>query len=248
MKTSNPVLQIDTFSKNWSSARSDECMTVQGVVIKTGLLLILMTLSAAWTWNLFYKSGLSPSAVNLWILVGAIGGFGLAILTSLKQNLSPITAPLFAACEGLFIGGISAIFEGAFPGIVMQSAALTFGTLGAVLLAYQAGLLRVSETFKTILITATMGICFAYGITFLLRLLGIHISLFTGNGFGSIAFSLFVVGVAALNFVLDFDFIEKSAERRVAKYMEWYGAFALLVTLVWLYVEIVRLLSKLRSR
>jgi len=248
MRTSNPVLQADTFSKSWVFAKNEEAMTVQGVIVKTGLLLILMILSSAWTWNLFFKSGLNPSAVNPWIIGGAISGFAIALLTTFKQNLSPVTAPLYAAAQGLFLGGISATLEVAFPGIVIQAATLTFGTLAAMLFAYQSGLIRPTETFKAIVVASTGGIFCAYLISFVLNLFHVQVSLISGNSFFSIAFSLFVVAIAAFNLVIDFDFIEKGVRHRAAKHMEWYGAFALMVTLIWLYIELIRLLSKLRSR
>lgn len=248
MRSTNPVLPNDTFSKYNVALKSDEVMTVQGVVWKTLLLLLLVMLSSAFTWNLFIKSGSNPAAVTPWIFGGVIGGLILALITTFKQSWAPVTAPLYGLFEGLFIGALSAIMEQALPGIVMQAALLTFGTLAAMLLVYQTGLIKVTDTFKMIVFSATGGIFIAYLISWILSFFSIQVSFIYGNGIGAILFSLFVIVIAALNFVIDFDFIEKGAERRNPKYMEWYGAFALMVTLIWLYIEFLRLLSKIRSR
>jgi len=252
METSNPVLQTDTFKRPSAEARGslrlEEMMTLQGTVIKTALLLILVVLGSAWTWNLFLKSGSNPAAVSIWLIGGAVGGLILAIVTTFKQTWAPITAPLYAACEGLFIGAISATMEQAFPGIVIQAATLTFGTLAAMLLLYESKIIQVTDTFKMIIASATGGIFIAYVITWGLSFFNIQVPFIYGNGIAGIVFSLFVIAIAAMNFVIDFDFIEKGAKQGAPKYMEWYGAFALMVTLIWLYVEFLRLLSKLRSR
>lgn len=248
LRSANPTLQSDTFSTQERSFGDEHAMTIQGVAIKTGLLLLLVLFSAAWTWNLFFKAGGNPSAVSTWIVIGAIVGFILALVTVFKKTWSPITAPLYAVSQGLFIGGISAVMEVSFPGIVMQAVALTFGTLAAMLIAYETKLIRATETFKMIIVSATGGIMIAYLITLVLSFFGIQVPLIYGNGWAGIIFSLFVIVIAALNFVIDFDFIEQGARSGAPKYMEWYGAFALMVTLIWLYIEFLRLLSKLRSR
>lgn len=248
MRSSNPVLQTNTFSRPEAELGLDQLMTVQGVIWKTFLLLSLVVLGAGWTWGLFVKGGNNPAIVNGWMLGGAILGFILALATSFKPTWSPITAPLYAACEGVFIGGISALMEQAFPGIVIQASMLTFGTLAAMLLLYQSGMIAATDTFKKVVISATGGIAIAYLLTWVLSFFGVNVPFIYGNGIGGIIFSLFVIGVAALNFVLDFDFIEQGVKKAAPKYMEWYGAFALMVTLIWLYVEFLRLLSKLRDR
>mgnify|MGYP006196212371 CR=1 FL=1 len=184
-----------------------------------------------------------------WAIVGAIGGFVLALITSFKPAVSPYTSPIYAALEGLFLGAISAVFEAHYPGIVPQAIALTLGVLATMLLAYRSGLIKVTENFKLGIVAATGGIFLLYLVNIGMRLFGfegmgfIHDSSWLGIGFSAV-----VVVVAALNLVLDFDFIEQGVERGAPKYMEWYGAFGLLVTLVWLYLEILRLLSKLQSR
>lgn len=246
MKTANPTLGQDTFSSVRGTTQG-EAMTVGGVVSKTGILLCLCVASAAWVWMKFLKSG-DPAAVNGWAIGGAILGFIIAIATTFKKEWAPVLAPVYALAQGLFIGAISAVMQAAYPGIVIQAATCTFGTLAVMLFAYQSGLIRPTETFKMIVVSATGGIALVYVISFILSFFGIHASFIYGNGLFSILFSVFVVAIAALNFVMDFDFIEQGAIRGAPKFMEWYGAFALMVTMVWLYIEFLRLLSKLRER
>lgn len=179
---------------------------------------------------------------------GAIGGFVLALICVFKKTTAPFIAPMYALAEGLFLGGVSAFFEMRFPGIVMQAVGLTFGTLFALLMAYRSGLIKPTENFKLGVVAVTGAICLLYVVNMVLRLVG-----FDGMGFiheggtFGIIFSLVVVVIAALNLVLDFDFIENGVEMGAPKYMEWYAAFGLLVTLIWLYLEMLRLLAKLRS-
>lgn len=180
---------------------------------------------------------------------GLIGGLVVALVTVFKKEWSPVTAPLYAVLEGLAIGAISAVFEQRFPGIVMQAVGLTFGTLAALLLAYRSGLVRATENFKLGVVAATGGIMLLYLVNIGMRLFGFEgMGFIHDSGWLGIGFSAVVVVVAALNLVLDFDFIEQGVEHGAPKYMEWYGAFGLLVTLVWLYLEILRLLAKLQSR
>jgi uncharacterized YccA/Bax inhibitor family protein len=247
MRTANPALSDNTFSQ-FGYIQSSEAMTMQGTVVKTGVLLFLALLTAGWTWIQFYKSGGNIAVVTPWLWVGMIGGFILAMVTVFKPVWCTVTAPLYALLEGFFIGGISAMMEASFPGIVIQATLLTFGTLFAMLAAYRSGLLRATENFKLGVIAATGGIALVYLTTFILSFFHINVPFIYGSGWAGIGFSLFVVVIAALNFVLDFDFIENGEKQGAPKYMEWYGAFALMVTLVWLYIEILRLLSKIRSR
>jgi len=179
---------------------------------------------------------------------GLIGGFVIALVTIFKKNLSPITVPIYALLEGLFLGGISRFFEDRFPGIASQAIILTLGILGALLLAYKSKLIKPTENFKLGVFAATGGIAMIYVIGFVMSLFGSGIPLIHESGMIGIGFSVFVVIIASLNLVLDFDFIEQGAEQGAPKYMEWYGAFGLLVTLIWLYLEILRLLAKLQSR
>ena len=190
----------------------------------------------------------SGDVPTLLIWGGILGGLVVALVTAFKQTWAPITTPLYAALEGLALGGISFFFEQAYPGIVAQAVFLTFGTLAALLLAFRSGLIKATENFKLGVFAATGGIGLVYLASFVLGIFGISIPLVHSSGMFGILFSVFVVVIAALNLVLDFDFIEEGAERGAPKYMEWYGAFGLLVTLVWLYLEILRLLAKLQSR
>jgi uncharacterized YccA/Bax inhibitor family protein len=217
-----------------------------GTVHRTAFLLLLLVAAAIWVWNKFTLSG--PQAVMPWLGIGAIGGLVVAIVTVFKKEWAPITSPIYAVLEGFVLGGISSIFEASYPGIVIQAVGLTFGTLFALLIAYRSGLIKATENFKLGVVAATGGIFLVYMISFVLSFFGTTIPFIHESGTIGILFSLFVVVVAALNLVLDFDFIERGAESGAPKYMEWYAAFGLLVTLVWLYIEILRLLSKLRSR
>ncbi len=247
MRTANPTLNSKTFTGFSSIAGSSDAMSVQGTVNKTGILLVLALISAAWTWNMYYTSD-SPAAVMPLAIGGALGGFIVSIITIFKKQWAPLTAPVYALMEGLFLGGISSIFEAQYPGIVIQAVGLTFGTLWGLLLAYKSGVIKATENFKLGVVAATGGIAIVYLATMILGFFGMEIPFIHGNGILGIAFSGFVVVIAALNLVLDFDFIESGAASGAPKYMEWYAAFGLMVTLVWLYVEILRLLAKLRNR
>lgn len=242
MRTSNPALNSNTF--NTGNALG-ESMTLSGAVNKTGILLICVVATAAWSWNRFVTS---PDSALPLLAVGAIGGFVIALVTVFKKNWSPVTAPAYALLEGLALGSISALYEARFHGIVMQAVGLTFGTLLALLMAYRSGLIRATENFKLGVVAATGGIMLLYLVEFALGFFGIHFAAINGSGPIGIGFSIFVVIIAALNLVLDFDFIENGARSGAPKYMEWYAAFGLMVTLIWLYLEILRLLTKSRRR
>jgi len=245
MRTSNPALNAKTFERQ--VALGGEAMTVQGTVNKTGVLLLCVVATAAWTWSQFPQGGFSDR-VGLLVGVGALGGFVVALATIFKKNWAPITAPIYALLEGLVLGGVSAALEMRFPGIAIQAVGLTFGTLVALLLAYRSGVIRATENFKLGVVAATGGIALVYLVTIVLGFFGVHMPYIHQSGGIGIAFSCFVVIIAALNLVLDFDFVETGAREGAPKYMEWYAAFGLMVTLIWLYLEILRLLSKLRSR
>lgn len=186
-------------------------------------------------------------AVGNWILIAVIAGLVVAMVTIFKKTWAPLTAPLYAVIEGVVIGGISAIAEAQFQGIVFQAASLTFGTLLALLVAYRTGVIKVTERFRLGVVAATGGIFVVYLISLGLGFFGVNVPYIHTGGTIGILFSLFVVVIAALNLVLDFDFIERGAEEGAPKYMEWYGAFGLIVTLIWLYIEFLRLLTKLRQ-
>ena len=180
-------------------------------------------------------------------MIGAFGGFIVAMVTIFKKEWSPVTAPLYALLEGLFLGSLSAVMEMRFPGIAIQSVALTFGTCFCLLLAYRSGLIRASEKFTYGIVAATGGIALVYFVSMILGLFRVRVPGIFGSGPVGILFSVVVVVIAALNLILDFSMIEEGAARGAPKYMEWYSAFGLMVTLVWLYLEIIRLLSKLRD-
>ncbi|MCK4922408.1 MAG: Bax inhibitor-1/YccA family protein [Bacteroidales bacterium] len=244
-KSANPALNKKTFS-NIGATSSDGAMTIQGTVNKVFIMLFLVVMAASYTWKFMDSQNLS--ALSIYMIGGAIGGFIVAIITVFKKTWAPITAPIYAVLEGLFLGGISAYFEAQYPGIVINAVALTFGTLFALLFAYKSGRIKVTQNFRLGVVAATGGIAFAYFFSFILGMFGINLGFIHGNGILSIIISLVVVVVAAMNLVLDFDFIESGAEAGAPKYMEWYGAFGLIVTLVWLYIEFLRLLAKLSSR
>ncbi len=251
MRTSNPALSGDAFRTG--EAAFGESMTVSGTVNKTGLLIILCVLTAAWTWNRFFGvlAGSPEEAmqsVAIPMVAGGIGGFIVALVTIFKKEWSPITAPIYALLEGLVLGGVSAMLEMRFHGIAIQAVALTFGVLVAMLLAYRSGLIKVTDKLRLGIVAATGGIAVFYFLEFILGFFGIHFTTINGSSPIGIGFSIVVVIVAALNLVLDFDLIENGARYGAPKYMEWYSAFALMITLVWLYFEILRLLSKFRSR
>ncbi|TWI07372.1 Bax inhibitor-1/YccA family protein [Aerolutibacter ruishenii] len=250
MRSGNPALKDSTFLDLGTGSvvsGAQDAMSLNGTVNKTAFLLVLTLAGALYTWSLFFSSN---GAANLmpYVLVGGLGGFVVSLVTIFKKTWAPVTAPLYAALEGLFIGAISAMFELKFPGIVMQAVGLTFGTLAALLLAYRSGLIKATENFKLGVVAATGGIALLYLVNIGMGFFGKSMPFIHDSGLMGIAFSGFVVVVAALNLVLDFDFIESGVEQRAPKYMEWYAAFGLLVTLVWLYLEILRLLSKLQSR
>ena len=245
-RSGNPALSDATFRKE--GAAIGKVMTLQGTVNKTGILLALLVICAFYTWNIFFQTG-NPAAVMPLAIGGAIGGLIFALITIFKKTWAGITAPIYAGLEGLFLGGISAIFEAQYPGIVIQATGLTLGTLASLLLLYKMGIIKPTENFRLMIVSATMGIGVLYLISFVMNMFGsTGIGFIHSNGLFGIGFSLFVVAIAALNLVLDFDFIEQGAEQGAPKYMEWFGAFALMVTLIWLYLEMLRLLAKLRSR
>ncbi|MDR7067349.1 putative YccA/Bax inhibitor family protein [Pseudoxanthomonas japonensis] len=252
MRSGNPALKESTFLDLGSGtvvSRDGEAMTLNGTINKTGILLLLTVLTAAFSWNqALGPDGLPAPGFAVYMWGGAIGGLVLALITVFKKTWSPVTAPLYALVEGFFLGAISAVYNAKSDGIVMQAVMLTFGILFALLFAYRSGLIKATENFKLGVVAATGGIALVYLATIALGFFGIKIPLIHESGLVGIGFSLFVVVIASLNLVLDFDFIETGVEQGAPKYMEWYGAFGLMVTLVWLYLELLRLLSKLQSR
>jgi uncharacterized YccA/Bax inhibitor family protein len=252
MKTSNPALSDKTFSdlagsRYGGAIDAADRMSLSGTVHKTGILMVCAFATAAYTWHLFMQAR-DVSDISLPLMVGVFGGFICAMVTIFKKEWAPVTAPIYALLEGLFLGGVSAIFDLRYPGIAIQAVGLTFGTLFVLLIAYSSGMIKVSDKMRLGIVAATGGIAIFYLLQMVLGFVGVHFVAINGSGAIGIAFSLFVCAIAALNLVLDFDFIERGVNFGAPKYMEWYGAFGIMVTLVWLYLEILRLLSKLQSR
>jgi len=238
LRSGNPVLSKKTFTNTISS--SDQ-MTIEGTVNKTAISLFLLVGTGYFTFDV-----ISPV-----LLIGAgIGGFILALVTIFKKEWAPITVPLYAILEGALLGGISYMYNTSYNGIVTNAILLTVGILVSLLIAYRSGYIKATENFKLGIFAATGGIAIVYFVNFIMGFFGSGLGVMSINNASplSIGFSIVVVIIASLNLVLDFDFIEEGAEKGAPKYMEWYGAFGLLVTLIWLYLEILRLLAKLNSR
>jgi uncharacterized YccA/Bax inhibitor family protein len=250
LRTSNPALRDDVFRSASRDVYNTGAMTIEGTAIKSLLLVGILTLTAAFSWSQTHGAegfALTPQAAVL-LFGGAIGGFILALVTTFVPRFSPVTAPLYAACEGLFLGALSGFYEAVYHGIIFQAVGLTIGTLALLLGVYATGLVRVTQGFRAGVIAATGAVCLVYLVSMVMRMFGVNVPLIYESGIFGIGFSMVVVVIAALNLVLDFDLISTQAAHGAPKYMEWYGGFALLVTLVWLYLEVLRLLSKLRSR
>jgi uncharacterized YccA/Bax inhibitor family protein len=227
-----------------SAAVSDQrIMTLNGTIWKTALSLVVLFVGAVWSWRVVPAAASGP-----WMIAGIIGTLVLALITCFNPKAAPITTPLYAGLEGLLLGTISSFYDARFPGIVMQALTLTGITATVMLVVYRTGLIRPTEKFRSFVVIATASIFGIYLIDLILGLFGRGMPISSSTGMFGILFSLFVVGIAALNLILDFGRIEEGVNRGAPKYMEWYGAFALMVTLIWLYLEMLRLLSKLQSR
>jgi uncharacterized YccA/Bax inhibitor family protein len=248
-KSGNPTLSVKSFEKTIAGASAD-VMTERGTMNKFFMLCLLVIASASFTWSAYFQG----KDVSSWMWMSAIGGFVIALVTIFKPMWASITAPLYALVQGVFVGAISAHFSNAFdkiaPGIIMQAVGLTFGVVISMFLLYRFGVIKATQRFKSIVMTATLGIGIFYLIAMVMRMpfIGIDIPFLHEGSTLGIVFSLVVVAVAALNLILDFDMIENGVAMGAPKYMEWYGAFGLIVTIVWLYLEILRLLGKLNSR
>lgn len=243
MRSGNPVLKISAFSGARSGADAGT-MTVSGTVNKTLFMTLLLLLTASITWGRFMSGG--AAAIGGLLILGMIVGIVAALVTIFKKDMAHITAPVYAGAQGLVLGGISAIAESSYPGIAVQAVGGTVGTLLCMLFAYRSGWIKVTDNFRLGVVAATGGIALVYLVSMVMGFFGFRSSLMD-SGILGIGFSLFVVGIAALNLVLDFDAIEAAAAQGAPRKMEWYGAFGLMVTLIWLYMEILRLLSKLRD-
>ncbi len=246
-KSGNPTLSEKAF-KNTEYIDYNNSMTVSGTINKFGFMFLMLMGTAYYSWKEFNQGG----NVQPLIWGGAIGGLVVALVIMFKKEWSPYLAPLYSLLQGLFIGAISAYYNEAFaekmPNIIMNAVGLTFGTAIAMYLLYSFKIIRATEKFRSIIFTATAGIAIFYLISLVLRMFGVQMAFLHEGSLMGIGFSLVVVAVAALNLILDFDMMEQGAAAGAPKFMEWYGAFGLMVTIVWLYLEILRLLSKLSSR
>ena len=252
-KSSNPIFGKNIFNQSATTA-DDGVMTINGTINKTGLMFLIVLFAATFTWRKFFGAidplvpGAIPPGVLVWMIGGAIGGFITALITTFSPRRAAMTAPIYAVFQGLFLGAISAMFEAMYPGLVMRAVSLTFGVFFMMLILYRSGTIRASEKFRKVIFAATGGIAVVYLVSFVAGMFGVNFEFMHGNSLISIGFSLVVVVIAALNLILDFDMITQGANARAPKYMEWYGAFGLMVTLIWLYLEMLRLLSKLTNR
>ncbi|HEV7999742.1 MAG TPA: Bax inhibitor-1/YccA family protein [Planctomycetaceae bacterium] len=243
MATANPAMNEAVYRRAGQAYAGSSVMTLEGTVVKTAGLLIVLVATAGYTW---YQATIGSPLTGALMAVGAIGGFITAMATIFFPKASPISAPIYAALEGLVLGAISASFNAKYHGIVFQAVGVSIGVLAMMLFVYGTGLIRVTDKFRIGLVSATGAVCLVYVADMLLAFFGIRIPYIHESGLVGIGFSVVVVIIAALNLVLDFDFISRGVQLQAPKYMEWYGGFSLLVTLVWMYLEILRLLSKLQ--
>ena len=246
LETSNPAFRADTFRQARAESYGTGAMTIQGAAVKSLVLVGILLAAAAYTWSQCRDGNVQ--AAYPYIIGGCIGGLIFAFVTIFNPRWSPVTAPLYAGCEGLALGGISAAYEYVYQGIVLDAVGLTIGTLVVMLVAYASGLVRATPKFVIGVIAATGAVALVYFVDILLGFFGIHVPYIHDNGPVGIAISGVIVVIAALNLILDFDQVERGAASGAPKFMEWYCGFGLLVTLVWLYLEILRLLAKLQSR
>ena len=251
MESKNPFFKNKSFTNTSREVTHEanvidynETMTVSGTINKSFLMLLLLVTSATITWMMFF-SGYNPMVFTIG---GAVVGLILVVISAFKPHLSPYLAPGYAVFEGLFIGGISAIFESMYPGIVIQAVSCTFVTFMVCFGLYKYEIVKVTEKFRSVVIAATLAIVTYYLISWLLSMFTSFAPVHYGNSWMSIGISAFVIVIAALNLFLDFDQIEKGVQQKMPKYMEWFSAMGLMITLVWLYIEFLRLLSKLASR
>lgn len=242
----NPVLNSKTFSGSRALSGA-ETMSIEGTANKTGLLLFICLATASWIWSQTYRA-VDPSVAVPWMWGGLLGGLVVALATTFRPQWSPLTAPLYAALEGLALGGVSAMYATAIPGILVQAVCLTFGTLFVMLIAYRSGVIRATPRFRKVIGIAMGAILLYYLATMVMGLFGVNTGYFNAGGTLGILVSVVIVAVAALRMVLDFDMIARGVQEGAPKAMEWYGAFALVVGLIWLYLEILNLLAKTSRR
>lgn len=236
-RSSNPVLRTETFV----GAQGEGQMTINGTINKTGFLLLLAMVSASFIWS---TATTNVASAQGWMMLGVFGGFICAIICSFVPRLSPVLAPLYAVLEGLFLGGVSVAYNQYYPGIIYQAVLATFGVMMVMLFLYWSRIVKVSNRFMLGVVAATGGLAFIYFVALIMSFFGINMGIW-GNGPVGLVFSIIAVTLASFNLLIDFFFIESVSRQSAPKYMEWYGAFSLMVTLVWLYLSILRLLSRL---
>ena len=253
-RTSNPIFGRNTFGKAMSAAYSDEQMTLKGTINKTFLILLFVLASAFFTWQRFFEA-YTPnnplaaiSSIKLYMVLGGIGGFIVAMIASFSPRKAGFFTPIYAIFEGMFLGGISAMFEAQYPGLVIRAVALTFAVFLGMLFIYRQRIIKVTDKFRRGIIAAIFGIMLVYIVGWISSLFGAGLTFLQGGGTFGLLFSIVVTGISAFSLMLDFDFIERGAMAGAPKYMEWYSVFGLLVSLVWLYINILRLLSIFSSR
>jgi uncharacterized YccA/Bax inhibitor family protein len=248
-QSGNPTLSQKIFDR--SLEQSDgSVMTVRGAINKFGFLLFMVIAGAAYTWHLYYTNQQQTMMTLMW--VGIIGGLISVIAIAFKPTLATYLSPAYGILEGFVLGALSAILNDAFaekyPGLVIQAVGLTFGVAIAMFLLYNFRVIKATEKFKSVVFTATAGIAIFYVLTLVLRLFHVNIPFMYDSSMFGIGLSIFIIAIAALNLIIDFDMIEQGAATGAPKFMEWYGAFGLLVTMIWLYIEILRLLSRFAGR
>jgi uncharacterized YccA/Bax inhibitor family protein len=246
MRSSNPVLAGRIFEKAGVAAPGSSVMTINGTINKIGLMLLLVIAAAAYTWKMVM--GADPGRAGTMAIAGAIGGFIMAMVTVFRPRSSAVTAPIYAILEGLLLGAISAMINTAYPGVAFQAVLLTIGTLFTMLFLYRSGRIRATPRFRRGVLMATGAVFFAYLASWIMSLLGMPVGFMHSSGPVGILVNIAIIVIAALNLIIDFDFIEKGSRMEAPKYMEWYGAFGLMVTLIWLYIEFLRLLARFAGR
>jgi uncharacterized YccA/Bax inhibitor family protein len=246
MRSSNPAMSGKIFERIGTAGAGSTAMTINGTINKIGLMLLLVIAAAAYSWKM--AMGADPGRAGTMAVVGAIGGFIMALVTIFRPQSSALTAPIYAILEGLFLGAISAILNARYPGVAFQAVLLTIGTLFTMLFLYRSGRIRATPRFRRGVMMATGAVLFAYIISWIMALLGMPVGYMHSAGPLGILINLVIIVIAALNLIMDFDFIEKGSQMGAPKFMEWYGAFGLMVTLIWLYIEFLRLLSRFSSR
>lgn len=254
-RMSSPVMNERSFEEEF--VNTEDVMTVNGTITRTAFLLFVLVIAAYYPWSKFFATfnyadieataAQATSSVMPFVLVGGILGFILCIIMCFKMNLATYLAVPYAACEGFLLGGLSALLEAQLPNIVLQATALTMAVLFGMLLLYRLRIIQATAKLRAVVMTSMFAILAVYLLTFILGFFDVSIPYIYQGGVIGVGFSLFVCAIASLMLIFNFDLIEKGSAARAPKYMSWYASFGLLVTLVWLYLEMLRLLSKLRD-